>query len=428
MPATHTSFRALILIWIGWAAIMLAFPIWSLSRLPPARPDNAMTWTGEATTADPHAKEHGLAYVLGTHIGWDSEYYLSIDRHGYEDPGMRAVRPGSDPDLPDQALKSEEPTWFSLNHAFFPFYPWVMRAVGAPLSLLGLAPQLTAILSGVAVSMLGTLAAMLALCDLARRRPAPDLDGALIGDGLRAGFYLLIWPASAFLAQVYTEGLFLGLSFGALAMMRRRRWAWAGLLGAAAVWTRSTGLLLVIPFGLQWLADGGLGALRRGPRGRAFLNGLLAAAPLAAYLAWRAVFGADFLYVESHYFGRDPLAIARSWTAMREAWDILAGRDGPQASAYQMVEFAGILCGIGACLLLARRDPILAIYGLAVMFFCMTSGAALGAHRYVLSVPALFLVPAAWGRSAAFDRIWTLAGVMPMAVFTLAFSAGFWAG
>lgn len=413
---------------------MLAFPVWSLSRLPPERPDNALNWSGAATATDPHAGQRGLARVLETHVAWDSEYYLSIARHGYDDPGMRAVDPDAGPHPPGLALKGEQPGWYSLNHAFFPLYPWLMRAVGMGLAPLALPAQLVAILSGVAVSMLGTLGAMLALYDLARgpahiRPPevAPPAGGPADGDGLRAAFYLLVWPASVFLAQVYTEGLFLGLSFGALALMRRRRWAWAAALGAAAVWTRSAGLLLVVPFGLTWLADGGLAALRREPR-KALLTGALAAAPLLAYLAWRATYGAEFLYVQTHYFGRDAFAVERSGERLLRAWHKLWGRNGPQVSAYQMVEFAGIFCGIAFSLLLARRNPILAVYGLLVMVFCMTSGAALGAHRYVLGVPALFLVPAQWGRSIAFDRLWTLAGAMTMAVFTLAFSAGFWAG
>lgn len=419
---------ALVLIWLGWSALMLAFPVWSLARLPPARPDNALTWTGVATAVDPHVGRSGLDRVLAPHMAWDSEYYISIARRGYDDPDMRAVKPGSNPDMPDQDLKRRQPSWSSLNHAFFPLYPWTLRALGVPLAVLGLPSLTTAVLSGVLVSLLGTLVAMWALYDLARGGAGRGDAGRAETEGLRASVYLLIWPASVFLAQVYTEGLFLGLSFGALAFMRRRNWALAGVLGAAAVWTRSTGVLLVVPFGLTWLADGGLRELLRGQRARAFGAGLLAAAPVLAYLAWRAVLGRDFLVVETYYFGRDAFAFARSWRSLLDAWEILDGRDGVQASAYQMAEFGGVAAGLGFSLVLLRRDPILALYGLAVMFVCMTSGAALGAQRYVLSVPALFLIPARWGRSAAFDRLWTLAGTLGLAVFTLAFSAGFWAG
>ena len=51
----------------------------------------------------------------------------------------------------------------SLNYAFFPFYPLVMRVLAVPLSVLNLTPIATATLAGVIVSLLGTLGAMLAL-------------------------------------------------------------------------------------------------------------------------------------------------------------------------------------------------------------------------------------------------------------------------
>ena len=58
----------------------------------------------------------------------------------------------------------------------------------------------------------------------------------------------------------------------------------------------------------------------------------------------------------------------------------------------------------------------------------LTSGAAQGMHRYVMSAPALFLVSARLGRSAVFDRLWTLGNTLALAVFALAFSWDFWAG
>jgi hypothetical protein len=49
-------------------------------------------------------------------------------------------------------------------------------------------------------------------------------------------------------------------------------------------------------------------------------------------------------------------------------------------------------------------------------------------HRYVLSLPALFLIPARLGRQPVFDRLWTLGNTLALAVFALAFSWDFWAG
>jgi hypothetical protein len=222
-----------------------------------------------------------------------------------------------------------------------------------------------------------------------------------------------------FMAQVYSEALFLALSFGALAMMKRDRWGWAAALAAGAVFTRATGVLLVIPFGLAWL---GAGERRTVPRA------LLAAAPLVAYLAWRVVFGADFDFVETRYFGRWPLAIGRSLDAWGEFVDSLVN-GSPTLRAYDLVELAGIAASLVTSALLWPRDKALTLYGLATFAVVATSGAALGMHRYALAMPSLFLGPAyVAARHPVFDRLWTLACVLGLAALTLAFSFGFWAG
>ena len=187
------------------------------------------------------------------HAAWDSEFYISIALHGYEDPAMRAASPGSTPDAEVAAPKGSHPTWVSLNHAFFPGYPFAMALVARPLAALGFDPVGAATLAGVIVSLIAALFAMIAIADLARGDSEPDEDAG--GNALRAAFYLAIWPAAVFLAQVYSESLFLALSFGALALMKRDRWGWAAALAVGAVFTRATGVLLVIPFGLAWLGE-----------------------------------------------------------------------------------------------------------------------------------------------------------------------------
>jgi Gpi18-like mannosyltransferase len=91
----------------------------------------------------------------------------------------------------------------SLSYAFFPFYPLMIRIFAYPLSIFGMNEIATATLAGVVVSALGTLLGMLALFDLTR--DSLGEEGAL-----RTSFYLIIFPTSFFLIQVYTEGLFVG--------------------------------------------------------------------------------------------------------------------------------------------------------------------------------------------------------------------------
>jgi Gpi18-like mannosyltransferase len=245
---------------------------------------------------------------------------------------------------------------------------------------------------------------------------------------LRAAFYLLIYPAGMFLAVIYTEGLFLGLSFGALAMARRRKWIWAALLAACATWTRASGGLLLLPLAYYWWKDGGLDNLvddlTWGEVGKA----LLVASPVWAYLAWQALLGQRFHIVEDRFFSRGLLAIPQTigaWTfALRDA---LSGKHSEMA-AYYLVEVVAILFAFTVCALSWKRDRILALYSLATIFFSLTSGVAQGMHRYVMAAPVIFLLPACWGKHEAFDRTWTLGCALLMGIFAIMFGYDFWAG
>ena len=406
----------MLLIWLGWAVLMLGFQDFVQARFQLERPDTVKDWTASWTTTD-SGKRHPYLQspVLKGHAAWDSEFYISIALHGYEDPAMRAASPESTPDVEVAGPKKGHPTWVSLNHAFFPGYPFAMGLIARPLAAFGVNPLGAAMIAGVIVSLVSALFAMFAIADLAQNGREAEADA---GDGVRAAFYLAVWPAAVLMAQVYSEALFLALSFGALAVMRRGAWAWAAALAVAAVLTRATGVLLVIPFGITWFM------LREG---RSLSRGVLAAAPLIAYFAWRLLYGADFDFVETRYFGRWPLAIGASLEAWRDFAETLIGGD-PQARAYDLLELFGIVASLVTSALLWRRDKALTLYGLATFAVVATSGAALGMHRYALAMPSLFLAPAQLGRGPVFDRVWTLLSCLGLAVLTLLFTFGFWAG
>jgi len=416
-PFTLHLLTGLLVVWLGWAAIMLGFQALAPMRFSLERPDQALDWTAAETAADAHKDHPYLADpFLAGHAQWDSEYYVSIALKGYDDPAMLAVGPASRPDAIQAAPKKQRPGWVGVDHAFLPVYPFAIGLVARPFIALGARPVAAAVGAGVAISLAGTLAAMIALADLARSAPA----------GRRAAFYLLAWPGAVFLAQVYSEGLFLGLSFGAIALVRRKAWPAAAALAAAAVFTRATGGLLLIPFLCAFITDGGLQRLRR-PAPADLLAALCAFAPALAYLAWRALYGADFSFVETHYFGRGLFQIGLSLESFSDAFAVISQGPAPSA-AYYLLELTGLAAALATAILCLRRDPTLALYSLPVLGVAVTSGSLAGALRYALSLPALFLVPAQLGRNTAFDRLWTLAGALGLAVETIAFTFGFWAG
>jgi hypothetical protein len=426
-PAAVSPARAplrwLVPLWLAWTVVILGYQAIAPGRFVLQPPDRSTPWTAEETKPGSHKDQpYLLDRFLNAHVAWDSEYYISIALHGYDDPQMRALAPGSEMGSARFGAVGGHPGWTSQNYAFFPAYPLAMRAVGWLLAPLPLSPIARITLAGVLVSLAGALAAMIAIADLAAGE-----KGGGEGEGLRAAAYLLVWPASFFLAQVYTEGMFLGLSFGALALAKRKRWIWAAGLAAIAAWTRSTGALLALPLGWMWVADGGFARLRAGRPWPELLRLACVAAPAFAYLFWRAMFGARFEFVESHFFGRGLFWLGLTWSSWRDAFELVSSGE-PQARANYLFEAWGVLAGLAATLWLLRRDPALALYGLAILAVALTSGAAQGMHRYVLSLPALFLVPARLGRQPVFDRVWMLANTLAMGVLALAFSYDYWAG
>ena len=230
-----------------------------------------------------------------------------------------------------------------------------------------------------------------------------------------------------FLAQVYTEGLFLGLSFATLALARRQKWMWAALLAMGAVWTRAAGGLLLIPMLWYWWQSGGLERLPDKFTARAAT--LLALfSPVLAYVIWNALLGQPFHSIESNFFSRGLLLFDQSLEAWNTAWVAMNNGQYSAESAYYLIEFAAIAFGVITCWLMWKRDKALAVYGLATIVFALTSGVAQGMHRYVMAAPAVFLIPAVWGKREAFDRSWTLGNVLLMGIYAAMFSFDMWAG
>jgi len=403
------TLRNLIFLWLAWILILLGFQAWTVMRFQIKHPDNVLEWTpiDTALTYKLH-KPYLNEPFMNQQVAFDSEYYLSIATVGYADPKVTAG------DIQGKQVP--------LNYAFMPFYPYVMKGIAFPLKLFQLTPIATSTLAGVIVSVLGTLAGMLALYDLAHE----ELDQA---GALRAAFYLLIFPAGFFLAMVYTEGLFVGLAFGALALIKRRQWLWAILLAVLATWTRAVGVALVIPLVIAFVRTGQWRQISFARSGLKYLAlALLLFAPLLAYFVWRfSPWGQMFQLVEDNYFGRQFLDIGPSLSGWTSAFHSLFGANH-QTAAYYMIEMGGTLLGFLACIFTFRRYPEAASFSLAVIFISLTSGYPQGMHRYVMTAPVVFLFLSRLGKNPAFDRAWTILSTLMMGGMALLFAADMWAG
>ncbi len=143
---------------------------------------------------------------------WDSGHYVSIALHGY-----------------DQLFRT----------AFFPLFPLLERGLsyfthGDPF-IAGL------IISNVVLLFLFMVLYQLVLEDFGAERAFATV------------LYLAVFPTAFFLASGYNKSLFLCLTVISFYNMRHGNWWLAGLFGFCAGFTRSVGLLLLLPFCYEYL-------------------------------------------------------------------------------------------------------------------------------------------------------------------------------
>lgn len=139
---------------------------------------------------------------------FDGVHYLSIAANGYLD-----------------------------NQGFFPLYPILIRILafvlggGEPFTLAYFA-------SGFAISNISFILALFVFYKLVKI----DFSKKI---ALQAIFFLLVFPTSFFFASLYTESLFLLLSLLSFYAARKKKWVFAGLLGALLSATRLTGIFIL---------------------------------------------------------------------------------------------------------------------------------------------------------------------------------------
>lgn len=401
------SIRNIILIWLTWVILVIAFQAWATARLVPQFPDYGLEWTPRETgPAYQQNQKYLLEPFMNQQVAWDSEYYLAIAVGGYDDMSTDPINaPGH---------------WYTKSYSFLPFYPLLMRFFSLPLRIFGLTPIATATLAGVIISAFGALGGMLALYDLTRDSLGED-------GGLRAAFYLIIFPTAFFLVQVYTEGIFVGLVFGCLAMLKRKQWVYAALLGSAATLTRAVGVSLVIPMLIAWFRSEDWKRIFSGNVSwRPIIQGVLAIAPVITFLIWKfSYYGVAFDYVEEKFYHNTFMNVGNAIQDWTQAFQSLSMAI-PQRGANYLIIIVLTILALVACFKCMKEYPEAAWVSLAIIVISLGSGPASGMHRYVLTTPAIFIALADWGKNPAFDRAWTIASVMWMGFLAAMFAMNLW--
>jgi hypothetical protein len=218
-------------------------------------------------------------------------------------------------------------------------------------------------------------------------------------------------------------------------------------------------------------------------------KGLLGLSPLIAFGLWSLLLGQQFRMVEAAFFSRGLLAVEGSLEAWSDIYHSLFGPKrlgtanwiglgmlaltvalvvkvliqswhgnkipavasgvanlilsvfaaaliyfwfttvrNEQRTLYYLAEFSATILGVVACAYTLRSMPGLSLFGLAVIGISFFSGVPQGMHRYVLGVPAVFVMLGHMGRNDVFDRIWTIGSVLVMGLFALLFAFNYWVG
>lgn len=182
-------------------------------------------WAPMAAWAGPHLVLTALMLGILSHAGmspnaalrhWDGNWYINIAQSGYIH--QLSVRPDGTPHL--------------MNIAFFPLYPYLMRAAH-------LVTGLPASFAGVFVSFAAGLAAAVGVYYLLK--PYIGRRAALVACTLWG-----VVPSAFIESMVYTEALFTALCVWAMYALLREKWLTVAGLTFLAGLTRST-VLMILP-------------------------------------------------------------------------------------------------------------------------------------------------------------------------------------
>jgi Gpi18-like mannosyltransferase len=330
--------------------------------------------------AGTHVQEssHVLLAVWGR---WDAVHYLDIATQGYQ----------------------------GTNMAFFPLYPLLIRLVGA---LAG-----NHLIAGLLISNASFFFGLLYLYKLLER----EYDRAV---SRRAIFYVSIFPTSVYFTAVYTESLFFMLTVAAFYYMREHLWWIAGAIGFLAALTRVEGVLLVVPFLMEWTAA-------RGSSGkRASLSGAFAAAliplGLAVYMAYLWVLRADPLYF-SHVQIHWNRHFAPPWVSLINAFGKIAHGPGSLVVANQSLEVAFTLLMIAVLIAgwHSLRPSYIAYMALSILVPMSTSN-LMSMPRFALVLFPMFAILARWGERPWVNNVILAFSLPLLGLFTVLFADWYW--
>ncbi|MBV9737370.1 MAG: glycosyltransferase family 39 protein [Candidatus Eremiobacteraeota bacterium] len=332
---------------------------------------------GQRTGTHVAESRHLLLAVWGR---WDAVHYLDIATKGYH----------------------------GTNMAFFPLFPLLIAIVGYFTG--------NHLIAGLVISNVAFFFGLLYLYKLVEH----EFDRTV---ARRAIFYISIFPTAIFFSAVYTESLFLALTVASFYYIRERKWVLAGIIGLLASLTRAEGVLLVVPYLIEWFA-----AYRAGARGewKPFLGLALIPLGLVLYMAWLWVLNGDPLYF-SHVQIHWNRHLAPPWASVSHAFYAMAHAKTGQIVANQILEltFTALMIGV----LLAgwkQLRPSAAAYMALSILIPMSTSSLMSMPRFALVLFPMFSILALWGRRPAINNLIVALSLPLLGLFTVLFADWYW--
>lgn len=361
---------SLVLIWLVYINL---FSLLAVNRFN-LKADDAYRWI----PTDHYTQNRGLD-LTKIHSQWDSDWYLSIVKNGYT---------------------IDENNTLS-NIVFFPIYPALIKTVT---SFSGLDPSL----SGWSISCVFIFLSAICLFKLAtefHKESDPVLSVSL----------MLLFPTAFFLNAVYTESLFLFLSVTSFYLTMKRHYFSSACIGLLASLTRITGVLLFVPLLIQLFTQEGF--TKKAIKKSSYF--LLIPIGLLSFFAFHWIrFGDFFLFfkIESAW-GR-----SFSFNADHFMFDSSASITNFLLDASYFIFIAVI-----SLILLRKKMFAYATYVISTVVVAVSTGTLMSIGRYILVLFPIYLVGASLQNTVA-RHTWILISSTLMALTTILFVNGYWAG
>ncbi|MDQ6660559.1 MAG: hypothetical protein M3Z24_06295 [Chloroflexota bacterium] len=319
---------------------------------------------------------------------------------------------------------------FTPDVGFFPLWPLLVHYGGL---LLGGSFPLSYYLAGMILSNLFFFVALVLLYLLLSEDFEPSL-------AKRALFYLSFYPYALFFFVGYTESLFIMLCIAVFLLIRRGKvldWWFAGLLGFLAALTRSSGILLTLPFFVMYLQH--FWAPTERPqhnwlqRTNALAPILLFPLGVVVYMIYLGSIKGDplvFRTVEATYWARHFDWI---WHTYYIALHTIATY--PFFSVFTLRNILDItftILPIAALIVGWKRLPLhYNLFTLAVVLFSLsfpinTPDPLASQSRYMMAVFPIIVVFALWGKHPRFEQIFLAIALPLLAVLSILFISHYW--